>query len=70
MAKAIAALITCYGREGKLLVCGNGGSAADVEHIVGEMMTGFCLSRNLSDTEKTQLAFVAGDDANLLGTKL
>ena len=70
VAQAIAALITCYEREGKLLVCGNGGSAADSEHIVGEMMKGFCLPRGLSDTDKTQLAFVAGDDADLLGTKL
>ena len=70
VAQAIAALIACYEREGKLLVCGNGGSAADAEHIVGEMMKGFCLPRNLSDNDKTQLAFVAGDDANLLGSKL
>ena len=70
VAHAIAALITCYEREGKLLVCGNGGSAADAEHIVGEMMKGFCLPRGLSDTDKTQLAFIAGDDADLLGTQL
>ena len=70
VAQAIAALITCYQHEGKLLVCGNGGSAADAEHIVGEMMKGFCLPRGLSDTDKTQLAFVAGDDADLLGKKL
>ena len=68
--KAIAALITCYERKRKLLVCGNGGSAADAEHIVGEMMKGFCLPRQLSDTDKAQLASVAGDDAILLGTKL
>ena len=30
VAQAIAALITCYEREGKLLVCGNGGSAAEI----------------------------------------
>ena len=70
VAQAIAALITCYERDGKLLVCGNGGSAADAEHIVGEMMKGFCLPRCLSDTDKAQLASVAGDDAKLLGTKL
>ena len=70
VAQAIAALITCYERDGKLLVCGNGGSAADAEHIVGEMMKGFCLPRGLSDTDKTQLAFIAGDDADLLSTKL
>ena len=70
VAQAIAALIICYEREGKLLVCGNGGSAADAEHIVGEMMKGFCLPRRLSDTDKAKLASVAGDDADLLGTKL
>ena len=68
VAQAIAALITCYEREGKLLVCGNGGSAADAEHIVVND-EGFA-ARGLSDTDKTQLAFVAGDDADLLGKKL
>lgn len=36
-----------FAGEGKLLVCGNGGSAADSEHIVGELMKGFCLPRPL-----------------------
>lgn len=31
----------CYAMGGKLLVAGNGGSAADAEHIVGELMKGF-----------------------------
>ena len=35
----------CYENGGKLLVAGNGGSAADAEHIVGELMKGF-KSRN------------------------
>ena len=70
VAKAISALITCYERDGKLLVCGNGGSAADAEHIVCEMLKGFCLPRHLSNKDKTQLASVASDDAELLSTKL
>jgi len=70
VAQTIAALISCYQRQGKLLVCGNGGSAADAEHIVGEMMKGFCLPRRLSDDDKTRLASVAGDDTELLATKL
>lgn len=70
VAQAVAALITCYERDGKLLVCGNGGSAADADHIVGEMMKGFCLPRRLSDTDKAKLSSVAGEDADLLGTKL
>ena len=35
---AIAALCACYRAGGKLIVCGNGGSAADAEHIVGELI--------------------------------
>ena len=38
-------LCDCYSRGGKLLVAGNGGSAADAEHIVGELMKGFKLPR-------------------------
>ena len=70
VAQTIAALISCYQRQGKLLVCGNGGSAADAEHIVGEMMKAFCLPRRLSDNDKVRLASFAGDDTELLATKL
>ncbi len=38
-----------YRQGGKLLVCGNGGSAADAEHIVGELMKGFCKKRHVPD---------------------
>ena len=41
-------LIHAYKNGNKLLVCGNGGSAADSEHIVGELMKGFVLPRCLS----------------------
>ena len=33
----------CYKSKGKLLIAGNGGSAADSEHIVGELMKSFKL---------------------------
>lgn len=36
-----------YSCEGKLLVCGNGGSASDSEHIVGELMKEFRLKRKV-----------------------
>lgn len=38
----------CFQSGGKLLIAGNGGSAADAEHIVGELMKGFKLSRKCS----------------------
>lgn len=38
-----------YKNGGKLLVAGNGGSAADSEHIVGELMKGFVEPRKMSE---------------------
>lgn len=35
----------CFDTEGKLLIAGNGGSAADAEHIAGELMKSFKLPR-------------------------
>ena len=42
-------LVESYNNEGKLLIAGNGGSAADAEHIVGELMKGFKLPRKLNE---------------------
>ena len=42
-------LRVCYESGGKLLLCGNGGSAADCDHIVGELMKGFLLRRPIRD---------------------
>lgn len=43
--EAYSLLAESYKNGGKLLVAGNGGSAADAEHIVGELMKGFKLPR-------------------------
>lgn len=40
-------LETAYQQGRKLLVCGNGGSASDSEHIVGELMKEFKLKRKV-----------------------
>lgn len=53
--KAKDMLIACYGRGGKVLLCGNGGSAADCEHIVGELMKGFLSKRPLSSGQKAAM---------------
>lgn len=39
----------CYTNGGKLLIAGNGGSAADSEHIAGELMKSFKMSRPVSE---------------------
>ena len=67
---AIERLIDCYDTGGKLMICGNGGSAADCEHIVGELMKGFCLPRSLSSADHDHLAATCGEDAAFLGEKL
>lgn len=46
---AITMLVNCYMQGRKILVCGNGGSAADAEHIVGELMKAFLKLRPLED---------------------
>lgn len=48
---AFAVISGCFEGGGKLLICGNGGSAADSGHIVGELMKGFKLQRQLSADE-------------------
>lgn len=46
---ALRLMIDTYQNGGKVLVCGNGGSAADSEHIVGELMKGFMSHRTVGD---------------------
>ncbi|MFQ9798932.1 MAG: SIS domain-containing protein [Clostridia bacterium] len=41
--QAAAMMIACYEGKGKILLCGNGGSQADADHMVGELMKGFLL---------------------------
>jgi D-sedoheptulose 7-phosphate isomerase len=36
--KAVDAIINCYNHNGKVLLCGNGGSAADSQHIATELV--------------------------------
>jgi D-sedoheptulose 7-phosphate isomerase len=52
---AIEAIIACYERGGKLLLCGNGGSCADCDHIVGELMKGFLKKRPLDESKKAEM---------------
>ena len=53
---AYKTLEECFAGGGKLLIAGNGGSAADSDHIVGELMKGFVKRRPLSEELKQALA--------------
>ena len=48
---ALSLMLNCYKSGGKILLCGNGGSAADCEHIVGELMKGFLSARTVTDAD-------------------
>lgn len=53
--KAYEILKECYSNGNKLLIAGNGGSCADAEHIVGELMKGFKSKRILNADLKNKL---------------
>lgn len=60
----------CYGNGGKLLVAGNGGSAADAEHIVGELMKSFKLQRKPSTDFAENLITVNHELGSILAKNL
>jgi D-sedoheptulose 7-phosphate isomerase len=53
--KAFTAMRDSLRRDGKLLLCGNGGSASDAEHWAGELLKGFCRKRPLNQKERNLL---------------
>ena len=73
LAAAVETICEGYRTKHKLLVCGNGGSAADAEHIVGELMKGFLLPRKLDAAMQKKMQQVCPAEAdyfmeNLQGT--
>ncbi|MHB9132299.1 MAG: D-sedoheptulose-7-phosphate isomerase [Armatimonadota bacterium] len=67
---AAGTLIASYRQGGKLLLAGNGGSAADCLHIAGELLKGFHSLRPLPAEERAQLAAMYGDEGKQLGEQL
>ncbi|MDA3958076.1 ROK family protein [Oceanispirochaeta sp.] len=68
--KAVWALTESFEDGGKILICGNGGSAADSDHIVGELMKGFVHSRPLSREQKEELTRTGGEKGRQMGERL
>jgi D-sedoheptulose 7-phosphate isomerase len=48
------------------MVCGNGGSAADSLHIVGELMKGFLLPRKLGEKKQKEIKALFPETAQYL----
>lgn len=68
--KAYEILENSYSNGGKLLVAGNGGSAADAEHIVGELMKSFKLPRKLTNELSDKLISVNAELGKVLADNL
>lgn len=68
--QAYEMLRECYGTGHKLLVAGNGGSGADSEHIVGELMKGFKKARKLPTDMAQKLEEADPEAGKLLAGKL
>lgn len=68
--KAYECLKSSYSSNGKLLAAGNGGSAADSEHIVGELMKSFLFNRKINSDFQKELTQKFGDEGEQLAGKL
>ena len=53
--ESVELLSNSYRKGGKTLICGNGGSAADSLHIVGELMKSFVLVRKIPEDLQNKL---------------
>jgi D-sedoheptulose 7-phosphate isomerase len=63
-------LLKAYDNGGKVLICGNGGSCADGDHIVGELMKGFLLKRPLGKEIKDRFEQYYGVEGAAMSEKL
>lgn len=67
---AIALLEECVRSGGTIFVCGNGGSAADAEHIVGEFMKSFMKKRPISQEMRKKLEEQSKEKASYFSESL
>lgn len=67
---ALLAMIETYKNGGKILLCGNGGSCADCEHIAGELLKGFLSCRPVSESFTRKLSEQGFSDAEFITKNL
>ena len=68
--KAAETIVNTYKNGGKVLVCGNGGSCSDADHIVGELMKSFEGRRPLSQPLQEKLKQLSPETGAMLAEKL
>lgn len=59
---ALNAMLETYKNGGKILLCGNGGSCADCDHIVGELMKGFLSLRKIDEETADKIGKMFPED--------
>ena len=67
---AVKEICLCYHSGGRVLTCGNGGSASDAEHIFGELMKGFLMPRRLTQEMREKLEAVSPEHADYIADNL
>lgn len=67
---SVELLIKTFGNGGKVLVCGNGGSCSDADHIVGELMKSFEGKRPLNSDLQQKLSELSPERGKMLAEKL
>lgn len=70
MQRAFESMRDCYREGGKVLLAGNGGSASDCEHIVGELMKGFMSKRPIPDGMRDKLRQFGAENGDYLAEQL
>ena len=70
VAVAAETIIEAYKNGGKVLVCGNGGSCSDADHIVGELMKSFEGRRPLAKELQDELISLSPETGKMLAEKL
>jgi D-sedoheptulose 7-phosphate isomerase len=68
--EAATIIIKCFSDGGKLLICGNGGSSSDADHLAGELMKSFESPRYLDVSLKKRLIEISGSRGKFLAEKL
>jgi D-sedoheptulose 7-phosphate isomerase len=68
--KSAQTIINAFNNGGKVLVCGNGGSCSDADHIVGELMKSFEGMRPLNGELQKKLNELSPERGKMLAEKL
>lgn len=63
-------LVDVFLKNGKMLTCGNGGSSADADHIVGELMKSFEIPRPVDSELSEKLKMVSPEKGEYIASKL